>query len=140
MLLPLVRHVVRLELSPHNIRRQGSLGSCARDALPHTFNIGVIKSDKTNSSTIKHIYNEFASTIEGYNVAFDTNDGISHKRCQYGEMRSPSFHTRFPIGLSPCVPDKSSRGLGSMCRYSAEILICFIAYIFHFLLFLCGFG
>ena len=35
-----------------------------------------------------------------------------------------------PIGRSPGVPDKSSRGLGSMSRYSAEILICFIAYIF----------
>ena len=35
-----------------------------------------------------------------------------------------------PIGRSPGVPDKSSRGLGSMSRYSAQILICFIAYIF----------
>ena len=33
-------------------------------------------------------------------------------------------------GLSG-VPDKSSRGLGSMSRYSAHILICFIAYIFR---------
>ena len=37
-----------------------------------------------------------------------------------------------PIGLSPGVPDKSSRGLGSMSRYSAQILICFIAYTFLF--------
>ena len=37
-----------------------------------------------------------------------------------------------PIGLSPGVPDKSSRGLGSMSRYSVHILICFIAYIFLF--------
>ena len=37
-----------------------------------------------------------------------------------------------PIGRSPGVPDKSSRGLGSMSRYSAWILICFIAYIFLF--------
>ena len=36
-----------------------------------------------------------------------------------------------PIGRSPGVPDKSSRGLGSMSRYSAQILICFIAYIFN---------
>ena len=35
-----------------------------------------------------------------------------------------------PIGRSSGVPDKSSRGLGSMSRYSAQILICFIAYIF----------
>ena len=37
-----------------------------------------------------------------------------------------------PIGRSPGVPDKSSRGLGSMSRYSVQILICFIAYIFLF--------
>ena len=37
-----------------------------------------------------------------------------------------------PIGRSPGVPDKSSRGLGSMSRYSTQILICFIAYIFQF--------
>ena len=38
-----------------------------------------------------------------------------------------------PIGRSPCVPDKSSRGLGSMFWYSAQILICFyIANIFQF--------
>ena len=36
-----------------------------------------------------------------------------------------------PIGRSPGVPDKSSRGLGSMSRYSVQILICFIAYICH---------
>ena len=35
-----------------------------------------------------------------------------------------------PIGRSPGVPDKSSRGLGSMSWYSSQILICFIAYIF----------
>ena len=37
-----------------------------------------------------------------------------------------------PIGRSLGVPDKSSRGLGSMSRYSAQILICFIAYILLF--------
>ena len=37
-----------------------------------------------------------------------------------------------PIGWSPGVPDKSSRGLGSMSRCSAQILICFIACIFYF--------
>ena len=37
-------------------------------------------------------------------------------------------------GLRPIgVPDKSSRGLVSMSRYSAEILICFIADIFFFI-------
>ena len=46
-----------------------------------------------------------------------------------------------PIGWCPGVPDKSSWGLGSMSRYSAQILICFIAYIFLiFFSFLYGFG
>ena len=45
-----------------------------------------------------------------------------------------------PIGRSPGVPEESSRGLGNMSRYFAQILICFIAYIFLFCLFLCGFG
>ena len=42
----------------------------------------------------------------------------------------PRLVCQEPIGRSPGVPDKSSRGLGSMSRYSAQILICFIAYIF----------
>ena len=37
-----------------------------------------------------------------------------------------------PIGRNPSVPDKSSRGPVSMSWYSAQILICFITYIFHF--------
>ena len=45
-----------------------------------------------------------------------------------------------PIGRSPGVPDKSSRGLGSISRYFAQILIWFIAYNFLFFLFLCGLG
>ena len=36
------------------------------------------------------------------------------------------------IGRSPDVPDESSRGLGGMSRYSAQIFICFISYIFHY--------
>ena len=36
-----------------------------------------------------------------------------------------------PIGRSPCVPAKFSRGLGSMSRYSAQILICFLAHSFQ---------
>ena len=42
--------------------------------------------------------------------------------CQEPELRL--------IGRSPGVPDKSSWGLGSMSRYSAQILVCFITYIF----------
>ena len=41
--------------------------------------------------------------------------------------------------ITPYASEASSRGLGSMSRYSAHIVICFIAYIFLFL-FLCGFG
>ena len=49
-------------------------GRCARDTLPHTFDIGVFKTAKKNSTTIKHIHNKSANIIEGCNVAFDTND------------------------------------------------------------------
>ena len=44
----------RRELSPLNARRRHE-HSCARDALPHTFNIGEFKSVRNNSTTIKHI-------------------------------------------------------------------------------------
>ena len=37
-----------------------------------------------------------------------------------------------PIGRNPGVPDKSSRSLGRMSRYSAQTLICFIAYVSNF--------
>ena len=37
-----------------------------------------------------------------------------------------------PIGRSPGVPDKSSWDLGIMSRFSVQIVICFIAYIFLF--------
>ena len=47
---------------------------CPLDALPDTFDIGVFKSLQNNSTTIKHIYNESANIIEGYNLAFDNND------------------------------------------------------------------
>ena len=36
------------------------------------------------------------------------------------------------VGLSPGVADNSSRGQGSMSRYSAQILICFVVYILQF--------
>ena len=39
-----------------------------------------------------------------------------------------------PIGRSSGVPDKSSQSLGNMSRYSAQILICLIAYIVQFLI------
>ena len=33
------------------------VGRCADDVLSHTFNIGVLKSIKNNSTTIKHLNN-----------------------------------------------------------------------------------
>ena len=49
-------------------------GRCARDALPHAFDIGVFKFFFAISTTIKHIHKESANIIEGCNVACDTND------------------------------------------------------------------
>ena len=82
-----------------------------------------------------------------FDVFFELRLNIQIKICaEYRDMlprprlvcQEPGLR---PIGRSPGVPDKSSRGLGSMSRYSAQILICFIAYIFLiFFSFLCGFG
>ena len=41
-------------------------GGCARDLLPHTFNISEFKSVKKNSTTIKHL--QWICIIEGCNV------------------------------------------------------------------------
>ena len=49
-------------------------GRCARDALPHTFNMGVCLNPLNNSVTIEHIYDESANIIVGCNVAFDDYD------------------------------------------------------------------
>ena len=48
-------------------------GRCARNMLPHTFNIGMYKSSK-NFTRIKHIYNESTNLTDSCNVAFDTSD------------------------------------------------------------------
>ena len=45
-------------------------GRCARDMLPHYFDISVFKTVKTNSTTIKYIHNQSANTIKGLDVAF----------------------------------------------------------------------
>ena len=44
-----------------------------------------------------------------------------------------------PIGRRPGVHDKPTEALGTIFRYSTQILICFIAYISDFQ-FLCGLG
>ena len=49
-------------------------GCFARDALPHTFNIGEFKSTEKNSALIEYISNECENIIEGCYVAFYTND------------------------------------------------------------------
>ena len=65
-LLPLLRHVVPLN--------DGNKGRCAREALPHAFDIGVFKCGKSNPTTIKHIYNEAEILNESCDVAFDSNN------------------------------------------------------------------
>ena len=74
VLLPLLRHVVPLNDRNCCLTIPVVNGRCARDALRHTFGIGMFKSVKKHSSTIKHIYNESANIFEGCNVAFGTNN------------------------------------------------------------------
>ena len=74
---------------------------------------------------VKCIPNECCLDIIQIKICAEYRDMLPRPRlvCQEPGLR--------PIGRSPGVPDKSSRGLGSMSRYSAQILICFIAYIFQ---------
>ena len=53
-------------MSPHNTRRQGTLRSWG---APHAFNIGVFKYGKSDSTTIKHIYNESDNLNDSCDVA-----------------------------------------------------------------------
>ena len=71
------------ELLPHNAHRQETLYS-------HTFNIGVFKSVKNDSNTIKHIYNDSGNIIEGCNVAFDASGcfNFPYKRWQWLALRA----------------------------------------------------
>ena len=48
--------------------------SCAREALPHAFNFGVFKYDKSNPTTIRYIYNESEKLNKSCDVAFDSNN------------------------------------------------------------------
>ena len=50
------------------------LGRGARYALPQAFHNGVLKFIKTIYTAMKHIYKESTNIIEGWDVAFDTND------------------------------------------------------------------
>ena len=49
-------------------------GRCARDALTQTFIIAVYRLRENNSTTTKHICNEFDSLIDICDVAFYSND------------------------------------------------------------------
>ena len=71
---PLLRHVVPLNDGNCRLTIPVVKGRCAREALPHAFNIGVFKYDKRNPTTIKHIYNESENFNGSCDVAFDSNN------------------------------------------------------------------
>ena len=73
-LLPLLRHVVPLNDGNCRLTIPVVKGRCAREALPHAFNIGVFKYGKRNLTTIKYIYNESENFNGSYDVAFDSNN------------------------------------------------------------------
>ena len=73
-LLPLLRHVVPLNDGNCRLTIPVVKGRCAREALPHAFNIGVFKYGKRNPTTIKHIYNESENFNGSCDVAFDSNN------------------------------------------------------------------
>ena len=61
-LLPLLRYVVPLNDGNCRLTIPVAKERCAREALPHTFNIGVFKYGKSKSTTIKQINNESEKT------------------------------------------------------------------------------
>ena len=73
-LLPLLRHVVPLNDGNCRLTITVVKGRCAREALPRAFNIGVYKYGKSDTTTIKPIYNESDILNEGCDVAFDSNN------------------------------------------------------------------
>ena len=74
MLLPLLRHMVPLNDRNCHLTMPVGKGRCTRDALPHSFSMGVFKSFENKSTTTKLTYNEYGNIIEGCNVAFDASD------------------------------------------------------------------
>ena len=73
-LLPLLRHVVPLNDGNCRLTIPVVKERCAREALPHAFNIGVFKYGKRNPTTRKHIYNESENFNVCCDVAFDSNN------------------------------------------------------------------
>ena len=74
VLLPLLCHVVPLNDVNCCLTIPVVKGHCALKVLPHAFNIGMFKYGKSNSTTIKHIYNESENLNESCDVAFDSNN------------------------------------------------------------------
>ena len=71
---PIVRHVVPLNDGNCHLTIPVAKGRCAREALPHIFDIGVFKYGKSNHTTIKNIYNESENLNGSCDVAFDSNN------------------------------------------------------------------
>ena len=93
-LLPLLRHMVPLNNGNCHLTIPVK-GRCAREALPHAFNIGIFKYGKSNFAAIKHICNESEKFDESCDVAYNKNnwwhessiDSASDWRGEYGDMR-----------------------------------------------------
>ena len=83
-LLPLLRHVVPLDDGNCRLTIPVVKGRCAREALPHAFNIGVFKYGKRNPTTIKHITTTLGTLMEVVTLLLTAIIGeIFHKQCQW---------------------------------------------------------
>ena len=98
---PLLRHMVPLNDGNCHLTLPVVKGRYAREALPHAFNIGVFKYGKSNSTTIKHIYNESENFNESCDVAFNSNNWVESSinsatdwLGENGETRWSWLHTR----------------------------------------------
>ena len=84
VLLPLLRHVVSLNDENCRLTIPVVKGRCARDAIPHTFNIDLFECGKNNSTKLKLIYNEFGNLIDSVTFLLTSViGGILYKRRQW---------------------------------------------------------
>ena len=99
-LLPLLHHVVPLNGGNCRLTIPVVKGRCAREALSHAFNIGVLKYGQSNPITMKHIFTMNLRTLMKvvtllWTAIIESSiNSASDWRGEYGDMRWPSLHTR----------------------------------------------
>ena len=91
-ILPLLRHVMPINDGNCCLTIPVVKGRCALEALPHAFNSSLFKYDKSNPTTIKHIYNESENLNELWQSGWAA--GATHVQISWISTWIPSEVTR----------------------------------------------